>query len=235
MTDIHSHLLYGTDDGTKTLDESIDILRDMKNVGYENVIITPHYIKDSKYKSSRKENLEKLEIMRMVLLENNIDINIYLGNEIFIDEDIYKLLQSNIISPLNDTNYLLIEIPLSGIYDDYIDIFKDLIENGYNIILAHPERYLAFQDDFNKIYELEKLGVYFQSNIDSITGRYGEKAQKMIKRLLKEKKIAFLATDIHHKKHDYRKWELAKKIALKYISEKEYDLLVNKNPSQLID
>lgn len=234
MTDIHSHLIYGVDDGAKTLEESIEILSDLKKCGYDNIILTPHYIKDSTYQSTKEENLKKLKVLRAALKYYNIDLNLYLGNEIYIDDNIYELLQSGKITSLNNTRYLLIELPMSGIYDEYKEIFISLMKKGYRVILAHPERYKSFQEDFNKIYELESIGVYFQSNLDSIVGKYGENAEKIIKRLLKEKKIAFLASDIHHKKHDYDKWKTAKEIALKYITEEEYNILVNENPSQLI-
>ena len=234
MTDIHNHLLFGIDDGSKTIEESIDVLKDMKKCGYDNIILTPHYIKDSKYNNPRKDNLRRMNELQEALNNEGIDIKLYLGNEIFIDEDIYELLIREEMSSLNGTNYLLIELPMNGEYDEYKEIFSDLIKKGYNIILAHPERYLSFQKDFNRIYELEKIGVYFQSNLDSIIGGYGEHAEKTIKRLLKEKKIAFLGTDIHHKKHDYTKWQKAKTIALKYITEREFDILTDRNPSQLI-
>jgi len=235
MIDIHSHLLYGIDDGSKSIEESVSILKDLYRVGITDIILTPHYIKDSQYTSSRKNNLIILDNLKKELQKKNIPINLFLGNEIYIDEDIYGLLQKGIISGLNNTKYLLIEIPMSGEHTTYIDIFRDLINKGYHVILAHPERYLAFQKDFNKVYELEKMGVYFQSNIGSLVGDYGENAEKMVKRLLKEKKIAFFATDIHHKKHDYGKWERAKKVARKYISEKELKRLLIDNPSQLLD
>lgn len=235
MTDIHNHLLYGIDDGSKSIEESIEVLKEMKKCGFDNIILTPHYIKDSKYNSSKKNNLEKMKNLQEALDNENININLYLGNEIFINENIYELLMREEINSLNETNYLLIELPMSGEYDDYKEIFKDLINKGYHVVLAHPERYHSFQKDFNKIYELNKMGVYFQCNLDSIIGGYGENAEKTIKRLLKEKKVAFLATDIHHKKHDYTKWQRAKLVALKYLSEKEFDLITNKNPGQLID
>ena len=235
MTDIHNHLLYGIDDGSKSLEESVSVLRDLKNYGYDNVILTPHYIIDSKYNNPRSDNLKRLDVLKSALAEEKIDINLYLGNEIFIDNDIYYYLKKGLMSSLNGSNYILVELPMSGEYSEYKEIFRYLIDKGYHVILAHPERYVSFQKDFNKVYELEKIGVYFQSNLDSIIGGYGVAAEKTIKRLLKEKKVAFLATDIHHKKRDYSKWDKAKKIALKYISEKEFDLLVNKNPSQLLD
>ena len=234
MVDIHNHLLYGIDDGSKSIEESIDVLKDLEQVGYTDIILTPHYITDSRYDSSRDNNLERLEILKKEVKENNININLYLGNEIFIDDNIYELLKEDLISSLNDTDYLLIELPLSGEFSGYLEVFKYLIQKGYNVILAHPERYISFQDDFNKIYELENIGVYFQSNIDSLVGKYGPKAEEMIIRLLKENKLSFLATDIHSKKHDYNIWKLAKNKALRYVTEEVYNVLVNGNPSQLV-
>jgi protein-tyrosine phosphatase len=172
--------------------------------------------------------------IQSVLNQNGIDLQLYLGNEIYMDDDIYDLLKKGEIYSLNGTEYLLIELPMDGEYNGYEEVFRDLISRGCKIILAHPERYLSFQKDFNRVYELEKMGVFFQSNLDSIIGRYGDGAKVTIKRLLKEKKIAFLATDIHHKKHDYASWDTAKKEILKYISIEEFNTLVNKNPSKLI-
>lgn len=235
MTDIHNHLLFGIDDGSRSLEESVEVLRGMYEYGYKNVILTPHYIKDTNYNSSVKNNYKLLKKLKEALYQNNIDIKLYLGNEIYIDDDIYELIKNGEIYSLNATEYLLIELPMSGEYPGYEEIFKDLISKGCKIILAHPERYLTFQKNFDYIYDLEKIGVYFQSNLDSLLGKYGEKAKVTLKRLLKEKKVAFLATDIHHKKHNYKDWDNARDIALKYINEKEYDYLVNKNPSKLIN
>ena len=235
MTDMHNHLLFGVDDGSKSIEDSISVLQDMYNFGYRNVILTPHYIKDSNYSSPANENYKKLKILKEELIKNNININLYLGNEIYIDEDIYELLINRKIYPLNGTSFILVELPISGEYENYEEILSYLISKGCSVILAHPERYISFQKDFNKIYELEKMGVYFQSNLDSLVGRYGEDAEKMVKRLLKEKKISFLATDIHSKKHDYNIWNTAHDVALKYISEKEYNLLVNVNPGKFVN
>lgn len=234
MTDIHCHLLYGIDDGSRSIEESIDVLRDLEKYGYKNVILTPHYIKDSNYNSSASENFRRLKVLKDALYQNNININLYLGNEIYMDDDIFDLLLNKEIYSLNGSQFLLIELPISGEYPGYEEIFKFLQSKGCKIILAHPERYLAFQKNFDYIYELEKMGVYFQGNLDSIIGRYGEGAKIMIKRLLKEKKLAFLATDIHHKKHDYRSWDKAKSEILKFISEEEYNILVNINPGRLV-
>ena len=234
MIDIHSHLLYGIDDGSKSIEESIEIIKQLNKIGYTDIILTPHYINHSKYDSPKKNNLILLDNLKQALKEKKIKINLYLGNEIYINHHISDLLDDEKISSLNNSKYLLIELPMNGEYD-YIDVFEDLIYDGYKIILAHPERYHAFQKDFDKIYELEEIGVYFQCNIESILGSYGRGAIKMVKRMYKEKKVSFLASDIHHKKRDYGKFEKAKRKIRKYLSSSELDELLIKNPSKIIN
>ena len=234
MIDIHNHLLYDTDDGVKTIDSSVDVLKDLESFGFTDVILTPHYINGSKYNSTIKDNLLKLRELREKLDLYNININLYLGNEIYLDDDVYEYLKNGIVSTMNGTRYILVELPISGEYEGYIDLFKYLIDKGCIVILAHPERYYSIQEDFEILYKLKKIGVLFQSNLDSIIGGYGEKSKDVVIKMLKEKLIDFLATDIHRKKKNYNKWNMAKLVALKYITEEEYNKLTVDNPSKLI-
>lgn len=234
MIDIHNHQLFGVDDGSFSLEDSINVLKNMSNCGYTDIVLTPHYIKDSRYSSNVSNNKKIVNELKESLKENGIDINLYLGNEIFIDDDISGLLKSGEITPLNGSEYLLIELPMSGEYPDYIEIFKELMYEGYKVILAHPERYLAFQEDYSLIDEIVDNDILLQCNIDSIIGKYGEYAQKTVKHLLSKHKVSFLSTDIHRDKHDYNDWKLAKEIALKYMSENEFNDLVINNPKKII-
>lgn len=228
MIDVHNHLLFGIDDGSKSLEDSVLIIRKLSEIGITDIILTPHFITDSSYVSSRENNLILMEKLKNALAENNINVNLYLGNEIYIDREIEKLIYEKKISKLNNTNYLLIELPMSGEWEGYQDVFMDLINDGYNVVLAHPERYNSFQADFDKIYELEEIGVLFQCNIGSVIGNYGRAAKKIIKRMLKEDLIYMFGTDIHRDKGDYNFLSDAKKIIRKYTSdEKMNDLLVN--------
>lgn len=228
MIDVHSHLIYAVDDGSRSLEESIEILRNLSKVGVTDIIITPHYISDSNYDSTKIDNLSKLNKIKRELEDQNIDIRVYLGNEIYIDENIIDYIRENKICTLNNTEYTLIELPMSGIYADYVDIFCSLIDEGCKVVLAHPERYNAFQKDFSKIYELNNIGVLFQCNIESILGKYGKEAKKVIKRMLKEDLVYMFGTDIHHVKSSYDFIDKASNKILKYVSkEKLNDLLVN--------
>ena len=233
MIDIHNHLLYGIDDGAKTLEDSLKVLKEMSSYGYTDIILTPHYIVDSKYNNKKDDNIKRMNILKEKLKEESIPLNLYLGNETFIDDKLLKYIELGYCATLNDTKFILIELPLSGEYEAYKEILSEMINKGYKVILAHPERYISFQNDFNRVYELERIGVLFQSNIDSIIGGYGSNAKKMVKRLLKEHKLSFLATDAHRRKNPDN-FIKAHKRALRYISEEYYQKLVEGNASKLL-
>jgi len=235
MIDTHSHILYGIDDGSRSIEESINIIKNYNNIGIKNIIATPHYINNSSYVSDKKNNIKLLNTLKEELKKENIDTNLYLGNEIYIDENIEGLLNDNIISSLNDSKYLLIELPMSGEKENYYDIFIDLINNGYKVVLAHPERYTSFQKDFNKIYELKSIGVLFQCNIGSIIGDYGKGSKKTLKRMLKEDLVYMFGTDIHRNKSDYKFLEKAKKRIKKYISDERLNDLLEENARKIVN
>ena len=163
-----------------------------------------------------------------------IDINLYLGNEIYIDPNITNLITSYQMSSLNNSEYILVELPMNGIYPEYQEILKDLINTGFKVILAHPERYKTFQDDYNKILEMVDMGVYLQCNIDSILGRYGTDAKKAMKFILKNKLVSFIGTDIHSTKDDYSYIEKAKNKFKKYLTDEEIDNVFNNNAKDII-
>lgn len=198
MTDIHSHILFNLDDGSKSIDESIELLKKMESVGFNNVILTPHYIKNTDYKSNNVQKLEKLEMLKNAVKKNNININIYLGNEIFIDDEIIELVKDNKIYSLNNSKYLLIEIPFHNQILNLEDILYEIKYNGYIPIIAHPERYTYFQKNYKLVQKLKDDGILFQSNYSSILGDYGSSSKKLIKKLLKDGYVDYLGTDIHH-------------------------------------
>ena len=233
MIDIHSHLIYGVDDGSRSLEESLNLFKVMYDAGVTDMIITPHYITCSKYQSDVKNNKKLLKTLQKELKNNNIDINVYLGNEIYIDRDIDNLIKNNNVSTLNNSKYVLIELPQSGNYPGYIDIIHDLKVKGYKVILAHPERYISFQKDMNKIYELIDLGVLLQSNYGSVLGDYGLGSKKLAKRLMKEHLITFMSSDIHRvRRSDFI--NRVKKIMKKYYTEDEINDLTINNSLEII-
>lgn len=234
MVDIHNHLIYNVDDGSKSIEESLNIIKGLYCIGVTDLIITPHYIYQTKYNSSRSNNLKKLEELKKVLKKENININLYLGNEIYIDNELDKILEYGDISSLNNSKYLLIELPLGREYPDYLDIFKNLIDKGYKVILAHPERYSIVSSDFNVIYDLKNIGVLFQTNLGSSIKEYGKDSKKILKRLLKEDLVFCVGSDIHHETN-YKKYLKAIKKYIKYSKNKNIFEKFNKNSLDIIN
>lgn len=197
MTDIHSHILYGIDDGAKSLEESISILRKASELGYTKMILTPHYIKDTKYNANNKKKLELLNNLKKELQKEQIAIELYLGNEVFIDEDLVDLIGTD-IATLNNTKYILIELPRHSKYLLVEEVLSNLIKNGYIPIIAHPERYRCYYKDYTLFKNLISMGVLLQGNIGSLFGAHGQEPRKMLIGLLKRDMISFMASDIHH-------------------------------------
>lgn len=203
MTDVHSHILFGIDDGSRTISESIELLKKLKSVGFNNVILTPHFILDSTYNSNYEANIKIYNELKERLLNENIDINIYLGNEIFIDKNVPTLLEKNIITSLNGTKYVLVEFPMHNKLLNIEDILYEIRSKGYEVVIAHPERYDAFKEDYSIVDTLREDGFLFQSNYSSILGYYGKESIKLLKYMLKRHYIDFLGTDIHRIEKTY--------------------------------
>ena len=203
MTDVHSHILFGIDDGSRTILESVELLKKLKSVGFNNVILTPHFILDSTYNSNYESNIKIYNELKERLISENIDINIYLGNEIFIDKNVPTLLEKNIITSLNGTKYVLVEFPMHNKLLNIEDILYEIRSKGYEVVIAHPERYDAFKEDYSIVDTLREDGFLFQSNYSSILGYYGKDSIKLLKYMLKRHYIDFLGTDIHRIEKTY--------------------------------
>lgn len=197
MIDMHNHILYGIDDGCKTIEESIETIKNMKKIGFNSIVLTPHYIEDSSFKANNNLKLERLEILKEELLKNNIDVNLFLGNEIFINESINDLIINKEIRSINNTRYILIELPFNNQILNLDDYLYELKLKGYKIIIAHPERYTYFKDNYKEARKLYDSGVLFQVNYGSIIGQYGSSSLKLVKKLLKDDMVDFISTDIH--------------------------------------
>ena len=140
MKDIHCHILPGIDDGARSIEESINILSKAYNNGISDIVLTPHYIKDSRYSCNNWNKSILLEELKKELKNRDIDINLYLGNEIMIDKDIISLLKSGEASSINNTKYVLIEFPMNSLRSDIEDILFEMVRNNYVPVIAHPER-----------------------------------------------------------------------------------------------
>jgi protein-tyrosine phosphatase len=233
MIDIHSHILPGIDDGSNSFNVSLAILAGLREQDITDVIATPHFVNGSSYMSTVAENRLILRDLQAQIRKAGLDIHVYLGNEIYIDRDIQNFLRTHTISSLASSNYLLVELPMSGEYEDYEDILLSLNYSGHQVILAHPERYHTIWKDFGRFEDLAEQGILFQCNLGSFIGQYGRHAQKAARKLAKKNLIFAFGTDIHHQR-DYSEISSAISKLRRYYSEEELQKLLVSNPLKII-
>lgn len=211
MKDLHSHLLFGIDDGCNNIEESIALLKKASEQGITDIMITPHYIEDSKYNCNNKNKKELFDRLVAEVKKNNIHIQLYLGNEVYITENFLELLKKKEIMTLSESKYLLLEFPLGNMFYNTKDLIYELVVSGRVPILAHPERYRIFQRHPEHIEEYLRMGVLLQGNYKSLFGKYGKEAKKTLKLFLEKGWITFLGSDCHHEE-DFKIKKLQKKL-----------------------
>ena len=228
--DVHAHILPGIDDGAKTIFDSRLLVAQLRSEGAKAIICTPHYIPNTDSVSPKEANESLLFDLKQT---EQARTKLYLGNELYIDVDLDVFLKKKLISPLAGSKYLLVELPMSGKFDDYEDILNYL-NRSYKVILAHPERYTSFQKDFSKIERLVEYGILLQCNYGTLMGQYGKEAEKTLKKILKNHYAFCFGSDIHHLREDgYYKRAIEK--LYKVVRNEQYfrDIIYN-NPSKII-
>lgn len=220
--DVHSHIIPAVDDGAQDAAQSVAMLEQLEREGAKAVICTPHYIAESSSAYTRDQNKALFEILKKCT-----NLKLYLGNEIYIDEDIESWIEKGIISPLADSKYVLVELPMSGHFADYEDILLDLSRN-YKVILAHPERYKSFQKDFSRIESLVNEGILLQCNFGTLQGQYGKEAMRTLKMILKRRYAFCFGTDIHRER-DFCYYQQAVIRLWKIVKDEQYfrDIIYN--------
>lgn len=225
MKDLHNHLLYGIDDGSRTIEESIILLHKMESEGVTDIVLTPHYIIGTQYNCNNEKKKELLE-----RLKGYTSINLYLGNEVFLDNGINEYIENGEITTINNTKYLLIEFPLNKNLEYGIEMVDNLIKKGYIPIIAHPERYHYFE--LKDLEYLVNSGCLLQGNITSLMGKYGNSSKKNLEMLIKKHMIHLLGTDTHRNVLDLKECcSILKKITddnmYKDLLENNFDRVIN--------
>ena len=229
MIDFHTHILPNIDDGSRSIEETFNLIKEAKNVGFEAIISTSHYIEEY-YETNAPEREVWINAIYENLQAKNIDINLYLGNEIYLSENIIKLLEEGKASTINDTSYVLFEMPLNAEPMNLYDVIYEMMQYKLVPILAHPERYSFVQKEPELIYDLIEKGVLMQANFGSILGIYGEKAQIIVKKFFENNMIHFLGTDVHRQNSIYPKVPEALVEITKIIGDEKVKELTKINP-----
>ncbi len=197
--DIHSHILPAIDDGSNSIDESIDMLKAMQEIEYSKVITTPHIMVDV-YKNNPKIIKQKLEVVREAISKEGLDIEIETAAEYYLDDGFIKHLEDGDVLIFGN-NYLLFETSYVDRPINMEDMIFEIQSFGYTPVLAHPERYRYIKDLQKEYSRLKDLGVLFQLNLNSLIGGYGKDAKRKAEFLINSGYIDFLGSDAHGVRH----------------------------------
>ena len=197
--DIHSHLLFGIDDGAKTFDDSLSLTSAMIDFGVKEFITTPHIIQHVWENNAEIITTKEKEVVSL-LQQNNINLPFKAAAEYLMDDHFVKLFQSGPLLTLKD-NYVLVEMSYINAPIQLYDIIFDLQVAGYKPVLAHPERYVFYHKNFSEYTKLKKSGCLFQLNMLSAVGYYGGGVFLTAKKLLENGMIDYVGSDVHHNKH----------------------------------
>ena len=229
MIDIHCHILPEVDDGSRSLNESIEMAMIAKEQGITKIVNTSHYHPDFRYKKG-EELLKELEDFNNVLKENMIDIEVVIGNEIYYTKDLIKEIDELDFYTLNNSRYILIELPPTNFPKDLCNIVYELKEKNYIPVFAHVERYREVQENPELIYEVINAGAIIQVNSHSILGKSGKELQKVCNTLLNRNMVHVVGTDAHSSKRRTPIFlDAYKYVSEKYSKEMADDLFIKNN------
>jgi tyrosine-protein phosphatase YwqE len=197
--DMHSHLIPGIDDGSKSMDETIAMLAKFQDLGYRKVITTPHIMSDY-YRNTPEIILSGLQEVRETATKIGLTIEIEAAAEYYYDDRLLELIKEKNLLTFG-LNHVLVEFAFMGkpMYEN--ELFFSLLNNGYQPILAHFERYAVFHGSVEKAREYRARGVYIQLNLNSISGHYGPEVKKQAEKLIDEGLVDFVGSDCHRIQH----------------------------------
>ena len=200
FTDVHSHVLPGIDDGAKTIDDSIEMIKKFQELGINKIITTPH-VMGGVWPNSSSVILNKLGVLKTKLKTLGVnDFTLEAAAEYMLDDNFIELLEKKDILTIKE-NKILIELSYLNSPRNLFDTIFNVQIKGYIPILAHPERYKYYHKDKSKYTDLIRSGALFQLNLLSLTSYYGVGVQRVAFYLLENDMYSFVGTDAHQTKH----------------------------------
>ncbi|WP_143962852.1 tyrosine-protein phosphatase [Litoribacter populi] len=198
--DMHSHLIPGIDDGSQSMEESINMIGRMVKLGIKKIITTPHIMTEF-YKNTPGTILTGLDDLRAGLKAYDVDVEIEAAAEYYLDEIFMQKVEAGEKLLTMGGQYVLVETGFMSKPQMLLESFFAMELQGYTPIFAHPERYLYLHNDPKLLKSLMDRGVLFQANLLSFTGYYGKAVKKFAEMLVDEKQVMLLGTDAHNIKY----------------------------------
>ena len=231
MIDIHTHLLFGVDDGPDTIEESIEMLQFAKTQGVDAMILTPHYRHGM---FSYPYDVIGENYARLKPYADKIGVQIYLGTEHHVNSMIIEYIETQRVRTLANTQYVLAEYKHDTEFEYIAKSVQDLLRNGYIPVIAHVERCICMHQDLDRIDWLRDLGVMIQVNANAILGMEGFKVKGFTKKLLKYGYVDFVASDSHDMKKRVNNMGKCRDYLYKKYDERYVDKLLELNAMEIL-
>jgi protein-tyrosine phosphatase len=197
MIDIHAHILPGVDDGAKSVEDSVRMLRQAVDAGVKTICATPHILNRVTPRLDQVID-HSFSLLKSRLEMSKLDIQLTLGSEIYLRPDIFSLSRHTFFS-LNQTGrYVLIELPLGELPVGTDRLVYNMRLEDVTPIIAHPERSLTKTGHLREIESLVRQGALMQLNAGSLLGHFGKLCRKMAERLLELGLVHVIASDAHN-------------------------------------
>ena len=229
MIDIHSHILFGVDDGCETIEDSIKMIENSIKAGVTDLFLTPHFSIRRNYTVSYKIIEDRFIVLQKEVLKRELKIKLYLGSEIDEDTDTCLFKTNGLFHTLNNTKYILIDFGSRKAHID--DICYELIVKGYKPIIAHPERYFYIKG-IDEVKKWKKTGALIHINASSLF--VGGKVKKQAILLLKNKLVDIISSDTHRSKKTINHLSKAFLYIEKKYGKKEAVRMFIDNPQMII-
>ena len=199
VIDMHSHLIPGIDDGSRSMDETIAMLAKFESLGYKKIITTPHIMQEVYPNTSEIIN-QGLKQVQETAKSLGLSIEIEAAAEYYFDDHLIELIKQKDILSFGQ-NYVLVEFSFHTppIFED--QLFFEMQMAKYKPVLAHFERYPYFHDSLDKVKEYRDKGVNIQVNLNSLTGHYGPQVRKQAEKLIDANLVDFVGSDCHRMQH----------------------------------
>lgn len=198
MIDVHSHVLFGLDDGAQQVEDTIAMAKQALEDGIRTIVATPHH-RDGKYHNPPEVIHKRVEEANKLLKEQNILINILPGMEIHVFGEVPQELQAQQLLSINDKGrHILLELPHDHVPRYVEKLIYEIQLLGYIPIIPHPERNKEMRENPNLLYRFVSQGALSQLTAASVTGRFGKKIQKSCFEMIRHNLVHFIATDAHN-------------------------------------
>jgi len=199
-TDMHSHLIPGIDDGSPNMATSLQLVKGMADLGFQKLITTPHIMWDM-YQNEKTDLCRRFEILKESAGQQGIKVEMKVAAEYFLDDHVAGLLKDRQRLMTMDDNKVLVEFSMASPPLSLKDILFELQMQGYQPVIAHPERYIYMEHGKQFFDELKVIGCLFQLNILSLGNYYGKSVHELANYLLKKDYYDMVGTDLHHARH----------------------------------